>query len=95
MNKRDLVRSVSSQMSLSYRESEQIINCFLQALEGGLCHGEDISIQGIGTFCLWNQSARVGRNPRTGETCMIRPRTSIKFRPSDKLLNKLNKKEEM
>lgn len=44
----------------------------------------------IFSFHLWMQSEREGRNPKTGEKCMIRSRSSVKFKPGKKMLENLN-----
>ena len=59
-----------------------------------LSKSDSLILQGFGTFHPWSQTAREGRNPRTGETCLIRPRRSVKFKPGKMLLQKLNNTDE-
>lgn len=47
-------------------------------------------LQGFGTFSSWKQAERLGRNPRTGISVLIKSRTSVKFRPGKDLLRLLN-----
>lgn len=93
MDKNKLVKYVAFNMSISLQEAQEIVALFLRTLEDGLCEDGKITLNNLGTFSLWEQTARPGRNPRTGDTCMIKPRTSVKFRPSENLLEKLNKKK--
>lgn len=51
---------------------------------------ENIVIQNFGSFSLWEQAERPGRNPRTGESVLIHARKSIKFKPGQYLLDQLN-----
>ena len=48
--------------------------------------------QGFGTFTLWSQSERPGRNPKTGIPVTIPSRNSVKFKPGKGLLEYLNSK---
>lgn len=38
----------------------------------------------------WEQTERIGRNPRNGVAYMIRARRSVKFKPGKLLLKRLN-----
>ena len=49
-----------------------------------------IMLQGFGSFSSWKQTERLGRNPCTGISVLIKPRTSVKFRPGKELLQLLN-----
>ena len=44
--------------------------------------GEKVQITGFGTFVIRQKRERRGRNPQTGEEMLIRPRSSVVFRPS-------------
>lgn len=42
----------------------------------------------------WQQSERVGRNPKNGKLHVIKPRISVKFKPSRDLLKLLNERRD-
>ena len=44
--------------------------------------GETVKISSFGTFSVRSKSARIGRNPKTGEEVPIEPRRVLTFRPS-------------
>ena len=91
MNKNELVKEMSCRLSISQVECLRYLNVWQDIIEGKLEKGESLILQGFGVFSPWEQTSRLGRNPRTGESCMIRPRTSIKFRPGKRFLTRLNK----
>ncbi|WP_455640619.1 HU family DNA-binding protein [Parabacteroides sp.] len=90
MNKRDLINELSLRLNLRQYESQRILDECLKILSEHLADGETIVMQGFGTLRPWMQTSRMGRNPRTGETCEILPRISVKFKPGKLLLKDLN-----
>lgn len=82
--------AVSEKMSVTQRDARRFVNTFEGFLADALKSDQSLVLQGFGTFQLWQQSEREGRNPRTGESCMIRPRLSVKFKPGKGLLEELN-----
>lgn len=93
MNKHDLVVALSERLSLPQTQSLQIVNAWEGILSDALIADKRLVLQGFGTFFAWSQSERMGRNPRTGESCRIAPRVSVKFKPGKFLLGALNEKE--
>ena len=92
MNKHDLVVSLSERLSLTQSQSVEIVNAWEGVLSDALQSGERLTLQGFGTFRPWKQSFRAGRNPRTGESCPIAPRTSVRFKVGKNLLRAMNKR---
>ena len=47
-----------------------------------MASGEMVKISSFGTFSVRDKTARVGRNPKTGDEVPISPRRVLTFRPS-------------
>lgn len=92
MNKANLIKSIARRTGATECQSKKMLEAFIKTLEEELDEGNGIILQGIGTFSPWYQSKRLGRNPHTGTTCEIAPRTSVKFKPGKLLLQWLNRK---
>ncbi|WP_455638319.1 HU family DNA-binding protein [Parabacteroides sp.] len=90
MNKNDLVRMLSSRLSLTQKDSILYLNTLLDIVSEELSEGNNIVLQGFGAFSRWEQTERIGRNPRTGVACPIHSRNSVKFKPGKFLLDRLN-----
>lgn len=90
MNKTDLITNMALQMGITQKQSTQYLNTLLEIVSDDLSKGNDLVLQNFGTFTLWNQTERIGRNPRTGETCSIPARKSIKFKVGKGLIKKVN-----
>lgn len=89
MNKTDLVNVLSEKTGISQCQSRFYLNILLGIMEETLKE-ESIMLQGFGTFERWEQKERPGRNPRTGVSCQIPARTSVKFKAGKYLLEALN-----
>jgi integration host factor subunit alpha len=54
----------------------------IKHISDALVAGETVKISSFGTFSIREKSARVGRNPKTGEEVPIHPRRVLTFRSS-------------
>jgi len=52
----------------------------LAVIRETLAQGQGISLPGIGSFSVVLHAARIGRNPRTGETIAIEARKRVHFK---------------
>lgn len=93
MNKAQLAKGLAEKLSISYTESLRNINSLLEIISDELEHDQEVKIVGFGALVPWHQTARMGRNPKSGKDCMIEARTSVKFRVGKELLEKLNPTE--
>ena len=78
----DLSEAVFREVGLYRNESAQLVESVLDHLSDALVAGEQVKISSFGTFSVRDKSARVGRNPKTGEEVPINPRRVLTFRPS-------------
>lgn len=90
MNKLEFSKKVASRLSITQRDALRFIKGYQDALAEVIKEEGVMASQGFGTFTLWAQSERKGRNPRTGDPAPIPARNSIKFKPGKELLNYLN-----
>ncbi|KKK98701.1 hypothetical protein LCGC14_2640130, partial [marine sediment metagenome] len=60
----------------------QLVEAVLEHMSDALVEGEQVKISSFGTFSVRDKTARVGRNPKTGEEVPINPRRVLTFRPS-------------
>jgi integration host factor subunit alpha len=78
----DLSEAVFREVGLSRNESAQLVERVLDLMSDALVDGNQVKISSFGTFSVRAKSARVGRNPKTGEEVPISPRRVLTFRPS-------------
>lgn len=82
LTRMDLSEAVFREVGLSRNESAQLVEGVLEHVSDALVRGEQVKISSFGTFSVRNKSARIGRNPKTGEEVPINPRRVLTFRPS-------------
>lgn len=82
LTRMDLSEAVFRDVGLSRNESAQLVERVLEMMSDALVEGEQVKISSFGTFSVRAKTARIGRNPKTGEEVPISPRRVLTFRPS-------------
>ncbi|MDG1972868.1 MAG: integration host factor subunit alpha [Paracoccaceae bacterium] len=90
LTRSDLSEAVYREVGLSRTESADLVESILAHLSDALVGGDTVKISSFGTFSVREKSARMGRNPKTGEEVPIEPRRVLVFRPSHILKDKIN-----
>ena len=81
MNKAELIDAVAARGEHSKREVTDIVDAFIEEIKKSVVRGEKVAISGFGILEAQARKARLGRNPRTGETVKIKATKLPKFRP--------------
>ena len=89
LTRMDLSEAVFKEVGLSRNESAELVESLLNHISDGLTKGEQVKISSFGTFSVRDKTARVGRNPKTGEEVPITPRRVLTFRPSHLMKEKV------
>jgi len=82
LTRMDLSEAVFSEVGLSRNESAQLVERVLDLMSDAIAEGEQVKISSFGTFSVRAKTARIGRNPKTGQEVPILPRRVLTFRPS-------------
>lgn len=90
MNRTKLIEVMAKRMNTRQQDVKSFIETFQAIIQEEMSKEEVVMLQGFGSFNIWHQTARPGRNPLNGLPCIIPSRKSIKFKPSKGLLNGLN-----
>ena len=71
MNKTELINAVAERSGVTKKDAESVISATIDAITAALAAGDKIQLTGFGSFEVKERAARVGRNPRTGESTEI------------------------
>ncbi|MBQ3277709.1 MAG: HU family DNA-binding protein [Clostridia bacterium] len=93
MNKTELVDFISTKAEVSKVEALKVLNTTLDGINAGLKKDGKVVLPGFGTFEVRTRSARVGRNPRTGEQIKIKASKVPAFKPGKGMKDNLAKKK--
>jgi integration host factor subunit alpha len=93
LTRSDIAAAISRRMpSLSPKEATQILRSVLQEIVDALMQGEQcVKLHEFGAFYVCEKMTRKGRNPLTGKNAPRQRRRSLKFRPSLRLKEKVEK----
>ena len=68
----------------------EVTEIMLELIKNTLTSGEDMLISGFGKFQVREKADRIGRNPATGDSMMLRERRVVTFKCSQKMREKIN-----
>lgn len=94
MNKGEIISYISEDIGITKKDAEKFLNSFLSCLKKKLYNKKRVNLTGIGSFHFKDRDPRTGRNPKTGEKIEVPSKTVVKFTPSGKLKDAINKEEE-
>lgn len=94
MNRDLITRKLAEKMNLSLVDSRNCMETLLEIISEGLIDDGEVTIYGFGRIFVLPQSPRLARNPKTGKEVMIKPRNTIRLKPSRYLINRINKIED-
>ena len=90
LTRQDIANAVHNQLGLSRNESADLVESVLEELSVCFEKGEQVKISSFGTFSVSQKTARIGRNPKSGEEAVITPRRVLSFRPSSQMRERVN-----
>lgn len=75
---------------LHQRDVERIVSTIFDEITGALSKGERVELRGFGAFSVKRRPARVGRNPRTGDSVQVDEKYVPFFKTGKELRERLN-----
>ena len=68
-----------------------IVNAILDEVGDAMAKGDRVELRGFGAFSVKNRPARVGRNPRTGETVDVGEKYVPQFKAGKEIRERINR----
>lgn len=75
---------------LFQRDVERIVATIFDEITEALARGERVELRGFGAFSVKKRDARMGRNPRTGESVPVEEKHVPFFKTGKLLRDRLN-----
>lgn len=91
MTKSELIQKLAERNPhLFLRDVEKIVDTVFDEISKALAKGDRVELRGFGAFSVKSREARVGRNPRTGETVHVDAKRLPFFKTGKGLRERLN-----
>ncbi len=91
MTKSELIaRLAAANPHLYHRDVERIVSTVFEEIAAALARGDRVELRGFGAFSIKQRDARLGRNPRTGESVSVTAKYIPYFKTGKELRERLN-----
>ena len=92
MTKSELIARLAEQNpSLYHRDIEKLVNTVFDTITTALVEGNRVELRGFGAFSIRERKARLGRNPRTGESVKVEAKRMPFFKMGKGMKERLNR----
>ena len=85
-----IVRTSPRYPALPPKDVELAVKAIFERMSHQLIEGGRIELRGFGSFSLHKRKARVGRNPKTGESVVLDSKAVPHFKPGKELREAVN-----
>ncbi len=93
MIRSELIQKIADENPHLYqRDVERIVNTVFEEVTDAMSRGDRVELRGFGAFSVKKRDARIGRNPRTGETVQVEEKCVPFFKTGKLLRDRLNGK---
>lgn len=86
MTKQKLVKKISDMTGCGHKEVLNIVESFMETVQGSLENGENVYLRGFGTFLLKHRADKTARNISQNTTIIVPAHDIPAFKPSKELL---------
>ncbi len=91
MIRSELVQKIAEENPhLTQRHVERVLNAVFDEIINALAKGDRVELRGFGAFSVKSRDARIGRNPRTGESVKVENKKVPFFKTGKLLRDRLN-----
>jgi len=93
MTKSELIQRLAERNPHLYqRDVERIVSTVFDEIAAALSRGDRVELRGFGAFSVKRRGARMGRNPRTGESVQVGEKHIPFFKTGKELRERLNER---
>ncbi|MCP4923659.1 MAG: HU family DNA-binding protein [bacterium] len=85
LGKNDLARIVGNKLGATHKDAKRILGTVLETVTECLGEGYEVKIRDFGRFEVRSYGEVKKRNPKTGETFIVPPKSKVLFRAGEGL----------
>ena len=90
MNKLELISALKNEANISKSEAARVVQIFFDNMADALARGERVEIRGLCSFFVKEYKSYTGRNPKTGEKVIIKPKRLPFFKSGKELKERVD-----
>ena len=91
IGKTELVARLAKRSGKSLKETNDVVNATLEAIQNALKGGDEVRLVGFGSFVVRQASARMGVNPQTRAKIKIPAKKRVRFSAGKELAEAVSK----
>ncbi|UCD55812.1 MAG: integration host factor subunit beta [Candidatus Omnitrophota bacterium] len=80
MTKKEIVAGIADRTDMKQIEVKKVVQLALDIIVDSLSKGETVELRNFGIFKVKSRKARLGRNPKTGESVRIPEKKAVTFK---------------
>ena len=92
VNKKEFADRMAEKGGIKKKDAMKGLELFIETLMDCMSEHEKVKISMFGRFEMKTAKERIGRNPQTGQKCIIPEREKIKFVASESLVSRIREK---
>ncbi|MCE2950872.1 MAG: integration host factor subunit beta [Alphaproteobacteria bacterium] len=91
MTRSELVQKLlAKNTDVTHQQVENVVDIILDEISHALAQGSRVELRGFGVFSVRQRRARLGRNPKTGESVEVSAKGVPFFKAGKQLRDRLN-----
>jgi len=81
MTKKEIVVKIADESDIKQIDVKRVVQMTFDSIVDSLQKGETVELRNFGIFKVKSRKARLGRNPKTGDTVEIPEKKAVTFKP--------------
>jgi integration host factor subunit beta len=90
MNKLEIIAALKNEADISKAEAAKVVQLFFDHMADAMAQGERVEIRGLCSFFVKEYKSYTGRNPKTGEKVIIKPKRLPFFKSGKELKERVD-----
>ena len=90
MNKLELISALKAEANMSKAEAAKVVQIFFDNMSEAMARGERVEIRGLCSFFIKEYKSYTGRNPKTGDRVLIKPKRLPFFKSGKELRERVD-----
>ena len=90
MNKKDLIHNLSESYDMTKQQATKVVEMFFNEMTAALEKGDRVEIRGLCAMSVKEYKSYTGRNPKSGERVVVKPKKLPFFKVGTELKERVN-----